>query len=176
VCALGMRGWGWRRFAEESIWTDSVRSPTRTLYRENCLTFRFQVGFVDAMEALLLAVAFGLTMCWPMAFTAKSPESVNLWGVHDHPVAHVRELGVRATGDDPGVAQGLSERESDLARGRSGEGPDARRAFDEPLVVAVWLAGISAVFASLTVAGSKTVVVPPRQTRLLGVQVGTSPI
>ncbi len=47
------------------------------------LGFRFQNGLVPAIGGLLLVVAFGLAMCWPMAFigiTAKSPESVNTWG------------------------------------------------------------------------------------------------
>jgi ABC transporter DrrB family efflux protein len=47
------------------------------------LGFRFEGGPLGAIGALVLVSAFGLTMCWPMAFTgimAKSPESVNTWG------------------------------------------------------------------------------------------------
>lgn len=47
------------------------------------LGFRFEGGPLGALGALVLVTAFGLTMCWPMAFNgvvAKSPESVNTWG------------------------------------------------------------------------------------------------
>jgi ABC transporter DrrB family efflux protein len=47
------------------------------------LGFRFGGGAAGAAGAFLLAVAFGLTMCWPMAFigiTARATESVNTWG------------------------------------------------------------------------------------------------
>jgi oleandomycin transport system permease protein len=47
------------------------------------LGFRFGGGFAGAVGAFLLVGAFGLTLCWPMAFigvTAKTPETVNTWG------------------------------------------------------------------------------------------------
>jgi ABC-2 type transport system permease protein/oleandomycin transport system permease protein len=47
------------------------------------LGFRFGGGVVGAVGGLLLVTAFGLTMCWPMAFigiTARTTESVNTWG------------------------------------------------------------------------------------------------
>jgi ABC transporter DrrB family efflux protein len=47
------------------------------------LGFRFQGGVEGALGAFLLITAFGLTMCWPMAFigiTARTTESVNTWG------------------------------------------------------------------------------------------------
>jgi ABC-2 type transport system permease protein/oleandomycin transport system permease protein len=47
------------------------------------LGFRFHGGVAGALGALIIVSAFGLTMCWPMAFigvTAKGPESVNTWG------------------------------------------------------------------------------------------------
>jgi ABC transporter DrrB family efflux protein len=47
------------------------------------LGFRFHGGFVPGIGALLVVVAFGITMCWPMALigsVAHSPESVNTWG------------------------------------------------------------------------------------------------
>ncbi len=47
------------------------------------LGFRFGGGFAGAIGALILVTAFGITMCWPMAFigvTARTPESVNTWG------------------------------------------------------------------------------------------------
>lgn len=47
------------------------------------LGFRFENGAAGALGAFVLVVAFGLTMCWPMAFigiTARTTESVNTWG------------------------------------------------------------------------------------------------
>jgi len=47
------------------------------------LGFRFEGGTAEALLALALVTAFGLTMCWPMAFigiTARTTESVNTWG------------------------------------------------------------------------------------------------
>jgi len=47
------------------------------------LGFRFEGGAAGALGAFLIAAAFGLTMCWPMAFigiAARAPESVNTWG------------------------------------------------------------------------------------------------
>jgi ABC transporter DrrB family efflux protein len=47
------------------------------------LGFRFDGGLLGALGALALVTAFGVTVCWPMAFigiSAKSPESVNTGG------------------------------------------------------------------------------------------------
>src|SRR5918996_789574 len=47
------------------------------------LGFRFEGGALGVLGAYLLVVAFGLTMCWPMAFlgvATRNPESVNTWG------------------------------------------------------------------------------------------------
>ncbi len=47
------------------------------------LGFRFDGGAAGALGAYALVIAFGLTMCWPMAFigiTARTTESVNTWG------------------------------------------------------------------------------------------------
>jgi ABC transporter DrrB family efflux protein len=47
------------------------------------LGFRFGGGAAGALGAFLLVGAFGLTLCWPMAFigvTARTPEAVNTWG------------------------------------------------------------------------------------------------
>jgi ABC-2 type transport system permease protein/oleandomycin transport system permease protein len=47
------------------------------------LGFRFGGGFAGFVGAFLLVLAFGVTLCWPMAFigvTAKTPEAVNTWG------------------------------------------------------------------------------------------------
>ncbi|HJP65212.1 MAG TPA: ABC transporter permease [Actinomycetota bacterium] len=45
--------------------------------------FRFEGGIAGALGGLALVTAFGITMCWPMAFigvTARSPEAVNTGG------------------------------------------------------------------------------------------------
>ncbi len=47
------------------------------------LGFRFHGGVAGAFGAFALVVAFGLTLCWPMAFigiVARATESVNTWG------------------------------------------------------------------------------------------------
>ena len=47
------------------------------------LGFRFGGGFAGAIGAFLLVMAFGIAICWPLAFigiTAKTPEAVNTWG------------------------------------------------------------------------------------------------
>jgi ABC-2 type transport system permease protein/oleandomycin transport system permease protein len=47
------------------------------------LGFRFGGSAVEAVAALVLVIAFGLAMCWPLALigiTARTTESVNTWG------------------------------------------------------------------------------------------------
>lgn len=47
------------------------------------LGFRFGGTAAEAIAAVLVVLAFGLAMCWPLAFigiTARSTESVNTWG------------------------------------------------------------------------------------------------
>jgi ABC transporter DrrB family efflux protein len=47
------------------------------------LGFRFGGTAAEAVAGLVLVIAFGLTMCWPMALigiTARTTESVNTWG------------------------------------------------------------------------------------------------
>ncbi|MGQ0678581.1 MAG: ABC transporter permease [Actinomycetota bacterium] len=47
------------------------------------LGFRFQGGAAGAVGAVVLGTAFGITLCWPMAYigvTSRTPESVNTWG------------------------------------------------------------------------------------------------
>jgi ABC-2 type transport system permease protein/oleandomycin transport system permease protein len=47
------------------------------------LGFRFRGGVDGGIASFVLVTAFGLTMCWPMAFigiTARTTESVNTWG------------------------------------------------------------------------------------------------
>ena len=47
------------------------------------LGFRFTGGTAGAVGGLMIVAAWGLVMCWPMAFigiTARTTESVNTWG------------------------------------------------------------------------------------------------
>jgi oleandomycin transport system permease protein len=47
------------------------------------LGFRFTGGTAGAFGAVIVVLAWGLVMCWPMAFigiTARTTESVNTWG------------------------------------------------------------------------------------------------
>ena len=120
------------------------------------LGFRFEAGAIDAIAALLLVVAFGLAMCWPMAFigiTAKSPESVNTWGFMTIlPLTFASSVFV-PTGTMPGWLEAFANVNPithivDAARGLMLGLP-----FAEPLMWSVlWLAGITAVFGTLTVA------------------------
>ncbi|HEX9122033.1 MAG TPA: ABC transporter permease [Actinomycetota bacterium] len=65
---------------------DAVRVVWGELILVGCgvlLGFRFGGGAAGAIGAFLLVAAFGVTMCWPMAFigvTARTPEAVNTWG------------------------------------------------------------------------------------------------
>lgn len=67
------------------IFGDSVRVVWGALIMTGfglMLGFRFHGGFVAAVGSLLLVIAFGITVCWPMAFVgviAKSTEAVNTW-------------------------------------------------------------------------------------------------
>ncbi len=122
------------------------------------LGFRFEGGATAAVGAVVLVTAFGLTMCWPMAFngiTAKSPESVNTWGfMLILPLTFASSAFV-----DPATMPGWLEAFAnvnpithviDTMRGLmlGGEFPVAG-----PLIRSlIWLAGITAVFAPLTIA------------------------
>ena len=120
------------------------------------LGFRFQGGAAGALGAFVLAVAFGLTMCWPMAFngiTAKSPESVNTWGfMIILPITFVSSAFVPPE-TMPAWLEAFANVNPitaviDATRGLMLGGPVAG-----PLVRSViWLTAITAVFASLTIA------------------------
>lgn len=68
------------------ILADGVRIPWSILIITAfamLLGFRFMGGTTGALGAVVLVAAFGLSMCWPMAFigiTARTTESVNTWG------------------------------------------------------------------------------------------------
>ncbi|MGH2662496.1 MAG: ABC transporter permease [Actinomycetota bacterium] len=120
------------------------------------LGFRFEGGFLGALGAFLLVAAFGLAMCWPMAFigiTAKSPESVNTWGfLIILPISFVSSAFVRPE-TMPGWLEAFAKVNPlthviDATRGLMLGGAVA-----EPAIKSlIWLVGITAVFATLTIA------------------------
>ncbi|MGH2738963.1 MAG: ABC transporter permease [Actinomycetota bacterium] len=120
------------------------------------LGFRFQGGLLGGIGAVLLVTAFGLTMCWPMAFngiTAKSPESVNSWGfMLILPITFLSSAFVNPE-TMPGWLEAFANWNPisfviDAARGLMLGGAVA-----EPLIKSVIsLAAITAVFAPLTIA------------------------
>ena len=120
------------------------------------LGFRFEGGPLGALGAFLLVAAFGLTMCWPMAFigiTAKSPESVNTWGfMIILPITFVSSAFVPPE-TMPGWLEAFANVNPithviDGTRGLMLGGAVA-----EPVIKSlIWLVGITAVFSTLTIA------------------------
>jgi ABC transporter DrrB family efflux protein len=120
------------------------------------LGFRFQGGALGALGAFLLVIAFGLTLCWPMAFngiTAKSPESVNTWGfMLILPLTFASSAFVPPE-TMPGWLEAFAKVNPithviDATRGLMLGGPVAGPVLRSVL----WLAAIIAVFAPLTIA------------------------
>jgi ABC transporter DrrB family efflux protein len=119
------------------------------------LGFRFGGGGAGALGAFLLVTAFGLTLCWPMAFigvTARSTESVNTWGfMIILPLTFASSAFVKVE-TMPGWLQAFAKANPvtsaiDAARGLMLGGPVAR-----PVLQAViWMAVITAVFAPLAI-------------------------
>ena len=120
------------------------------------LGFRFGGGAAGAVGALALVTAFGLAMCWPMAFigiTARTTESVNTWGfMIILPLTFASSAFVPVE-TMPGWLQPIANANPvtaaiDAARGLMLGGPVAR-----PVVESlIWLAAIVAVFAPLAIA------------------------
>jgi len=120
------------------------------------LGFRFGGGVAGAIGALVLLTAFGLTMCWPMAFNgmvARSPESVNTWGFMIILPLTFASSAFAQVETMPGWLQAFVKINPvthviDATRGLMRGG-----AVTEPLVDAlIWLAVITAVFAPLAIA------------------------
>jgi ABC-2 type transport system permease protein/oleandomycin transport system permease protein len=120
------------------------------------LGFRFGGGVAGALGALAVVTAFGITMCWPMAFigiTARSTESVNTWGfMIILPLTFASSAFVRPE-TMPGWLEAFVDVNPvtsviDAARGLMLGGAVAR-----PVVQSViWMAVITAVFAPLAIA------------------------
>ncbi|HJR96433.1 MAG TPA: ABC transporter permease [Actinomycetota bacterium] len=120
------------------------------------LGFRFGGGAAGAVGALALVTAFGLSMCWPMAFigiTARSTESVNTWGfMIILPLTFASSAFVPVE-TMPGWLQPIANANPvtaaiDAARGLMLGGPVARPVIES----LIWLAAIVAVFAPLAIA------------------------
>jgi ABC transporter DrrB family efflux protein len=120
------------------------------------LGFRFGGGLLGAVGAFLLVLAFGVALCWPMAFigvTAKTPEAVNTWGfMIILPLTFASSVFARPT-TMPGWLQAFVKVNPitavvDATRGLMLGGPVA-----DPVIKAIiWLVVIVAVFAPLAVA------------------------
>ena len=120
------------------------------------LGFRFHGGFAGALGGLALATAFGVTVCWPMAFigvSAKSPEAVNTWGfMIILPLTFASSVFAPAS-SMPGWLQAFVKvnpitKVVDATRGLMLGGSAVAR----PLFSAIaWLLGITAVFAPLAI-------------------------
>ena len=120
------------------------------------LGFRFHGGFAGAIGAFLLVMAFGISLCWPMAFigvTAKTPEAVNTWGfMIILPLTFASSVFVEPS-SMPGWLQGFVNlnpitKVVDATRGLMLGGPVAK-----PVIQSIiWMIVIVAVFAPLAVA------------------------
>ena len=120
------------------------------------LGFRFGGGAMGALGALVLVTAFGLAMCWFMAFigiAARTTESVNTWGfMIILPLTFASSAFARPE-TMPGWLEAFANVNPvtsviDASRGLMLGGPVA-----EPVIKSViWLAAITAVFGSLAIA------------------------
>jgi ABC-2 type transport system permease protein/oleandomycin transport system permease protein len=119
------------------------------------LGFRFEGGTAGAIGAVALVTAFGLTMCWPMAFigiTARTTESVNTWGfMIILPLTFASSAFVDPD-TMPGWLQAFAEANPvtsviDAARGLMLGGPVAEPVIDS----IIWMIVITGVFAPLAI-------------------------
>jgi oleandomycin transport system permease protein len=120
------------------------------------LGFRFGGGPAGALGALAIVSAFGLVMCWPMAFIgmfARTTESVNTLGFMIILPLTFASSAFAATETMPGWLQAFVKANPvtsviDAARGLMLGGPVARPVLQSVL----WMAVITAVFAPLAIA------------------------
>jgi oleandomycin transport system permease protein len=120
------------------------------------LGFRFQGGAAGALGAFVLVLAFGLTMCWPMAFigiTARSTESVNTLGfMIILPLTFASTAFVPAA-TMPGWLQAFVKANPVTAVIDSARGLMLGGAVATPVIKAVvWMIAIQLVFAPLAIA------------------------
>jgi ABC-2 type transport system permease protein/oleandomycin transport system permease protein len=120
------------------------------------LGFRFQGGTAGALGALALVIAFGLTMCWPMAYLgikARTVESVNTIGFMVILPLTFASSAFAPVESMPGWLQAFAKANPvtsviDATRGLMLGGPVAEPLFDAIL----WMLAIQAVFVPLAIA------------------------
>ena len=119
------------------------------------LGFSFGGGAGGALGAFVLVLAFGLVMCWPMAFlgiTARTPESVNTWAFMIILPLTFASSAYAPVDTLPGWLQAFVKANPvnsviEAARGLMLGGPVA-----EPVIESViWMIAITAVFAPLAI-------------------------
>lgn len=119
------------------------------------LGFSFGGGAGGALAAFALVLAFGLVMCWPMAFlgiTARTPESVNTWAFMIILPLTFASSAYAPVDTMPGWLQAFVKANPvnsviEAARGLMLGGPVA-----EPVIESViWMIVITAVFAPLAI-------------------------
>lgn len=126
------------------------------------LGFRFGQGPLEVLAGAAVAAAFGLAMCWPMAFigiTAKTPESVNTWGfMLILPITFASTVFVPAE-TMPGWLEAFVKVNPithvvDAVRGLmlGGEVARVESVATSVLYALLWIAAITAVFSTLTIA------------------------
>ena len=132
------------------VWSITIITGVSVL-----LGFRFGGGTAGAVGAFLLITAFGVTMCWPMAFigvTARTTESVNTWGFMIILPLTFASSAFAPVDTMPGWLQAFVKANPvtsviDAARGLMLGGPVAK-----PVIYSVlWMIGITAVFAPLAI-------------------------
>lgn len=120
------------------------------------LGFRFGGGAAGAVGGLLLVAAFGLTMCWPMAFigiTARTTESVNTWGFMIILPLTFASSAFVPPASMPGWLEAVANWNPVTAVIDAARGLMLGGAVAEPLVRAVlWMIAIQVVFAPLAIA------------------------
>jgi ABC-2 type transport system permease protein/oleandomycin transport system permease protein len=126
------------------------------------LGFRFHEPVLNVIAGAAVAISFGLTMCWPMAFigvTATSVESVNSWGfMLILPITFVSSVFVPVE-SMPGWLEAFAEVNPithvvDSVRGLmlGGQAAQVESVGASTLYALLWFVGIVAVFAPLTIA------------------------
>jgi oleandomycin transport system permease protein len=121
------------------------------------LGFRFEGGLAGGVGALLLVVAFGIAMCWPMAcigMGANSPEAVNTWGfLAILPLTFASTTFVEAS-TLPGWLEAFANVNpiSHVVNATRGLMLGGRFPVAEPVLYSMlWIAGILLVFAPLAI-------------------------
>ncbi len=132
------------------VWSITIITGVSVL-----LGFRFGGGAAGAVGAFLLITAFGVTMCWPMAFigvTARTTESVNTWGFMIILPLTFASSAFAPVDTMPGWLQAFVKANPvtsviDAARGLMLGGPVAK-----PVLQSIaWMIVITAVFAPLAI-------------------------